>query len=103
MPTKAQLDELKTQCEWKWVDYNGVNGYFVKSKSNKNCLFLPAAGYRHVSSLGLAGSYGSYWSRALNTSSPDYAYCLNFDSGYVRWDYDYCYIGLSVRPVRASQ
>ena len=99
MPTKAEQDELSNNCTWTWTIQNGVNGYKVTSKKNGNSIFLPAAGYRSVSSLDDAGNYGDYWSSSLYTGSPYYAYELYFNSDYVdRNNYDrYC--GLSVRPV----
>ena len=65
MPTKAEQEELLNDCTWTWTTYNGVNGYNVEGP-NGNSLFLPAAGFRDGSSLGSAGSLGSYWS-----STPD--------------------------------
>ena len=47
MPTKDEMDELCTNCDWEWATINGVKGYKVKSKSNDNFIFLPAAGGRH--------------------------------------------------------
>ena len=99
MPTDAELKELKDNCTWTWTTQNGVNGYKVASKTNGNSIFLPAAGYRDVSSLGSAGSYGYYWSSSLNTSNLSYAYYLYFDSGNVGSSSYYRYNGRSVRPV----
>ena len=102
MPTKAEQDELREQCTWTWTTQNGVNGYKVTSKksgyTNKS-IFLPAAGYRYDSSLSGAGSSGYYWSSSLYTVSPDGAYGLSFNSGYVDWYNSYRYVGFTVRPV----
>jgi hypothetical protein len=76
-----------------------VNGYKVTSKKNGNSIFLPAAGCRHDSSLGLAGSYGYYWSSSLYTDYPSYACVLSFYSDDVVWNDYYRYIGFTVRPV----
>lgn len=107
MPTKTEQDELidTNNCTWTWTTQNGVKGYKVTSKKNNNSLFLPAAGYRDVSSLYDAGSYGYYWSSSLYasyTSYTSFACCLNFYSGHVGWNYYNRYDGLSVRPVCAS-
>ena len=40
MPTYAELEELEYKCEWKWGQYNGVNGYVVTG-SNSNSIFIP--------------------------------------------------------------
>ena len=105
MPSKAQQDELRSECKWQWTTRNGVNGYLVTSKRNSASLFLPAAGYRYVWKLYDAGKYGSYWSRTLDVENPGRASKLNLRSGYVdRYNYyDYRYYGLSVRAVRVSQ
>ncbi|MCQ2262595.1 MAG: hypothetical protein MJZ42_05510 [Bacteroidales bacterium] len=102
MPTGVEQAELQNGCEWKWVkDFNGtgVNGMLGTSMANGNIIFLPAAGYRSVSSLLRVGSYGYYWSSSLNESRSDYANYLNFRDGDIsRDDYDR-YYGRSVRAV----
>ena len=98
MPTDEEFTELREQCTWTWTTQNGVNGYKVVGK-NGNFIFLPAAGYVYYSSLGVAGSYGLYWSSSLNTSNPYYAYSVRFYSSYVSRNYGNRYYGQSVRPV----
>ena len=99
MPTKAEQDELRSECTWTRGTLNGVQGYKVTSKSNGNSIFLPAAGCH--SSLGLyaAGSVGYYWSSSLYTSSSYYASNFNFNSGNVGSGGNSRYYGQSVRPV----
>jgi len=99
MPTKAEQDELRTECTWTWTTQNGVNGYKVISKKNGNSIFLPAAGYRSHSSLSRAGSDGNYWSSSLSTGSPNYAWFVFFHSGCVDRHYSSRSSGQSVRPV----
>ena len=100
MPTKAELDELCTNCTWTWTTQNGVKGYKVTSKTNGNSIFLPAAGNRDGANLYDSGSYGYYWSSSLLEG---YSYCacyLYFSSGYDVWYYYHSrYHGFSVRPV----
>ena len=98
MPTKAEQDELRTECSWTWTTLNGINGYNVEG-SNGNSIFLPAAGYRGNSDLNGAGSSGYYWSSSLNTGRSGYAFSLYFHSGLVGWYYNYRCYGLSVRGV----
>ena len=98
MPTKAEQDELRTECTWTWTTLNDVNGYNVEGP-NGNSIFLPAAGYRYSSVLDNAGSSGDYWSSSLSTGSSYYAYDLYFHSGDVYWSYYYRYCGQSVRGV----
>ena len=100
MPTREQMEELVVHCEWEWTQVNGVYGSKVIGP-NGSCIFLPAAGRRHGSSLDLDGSYGYYWSSTPDDYSYDYrAYDLYFSNGheYVNWSYDRC-TGLTVRPL----
>ena len=100
MPTNAEWTELREQCTWTWTSRNGVDGYEVKSKTNGNSIFLPAAGYRSYADLGGAGSNGIYWSSSLDESDPYLARYVLFYSGYVPMKNIECRnCGLSVRPV----
>ena len=102
MPTKAEQDELLTNCTWEWTTMNGVYGCKVTGP-NGNSIFLPAAGDRINTSLLGAGSNGSYWSAAPYSVPPysdsRYAYSLYFYSGYYEWEYCDRYYGHTVRPV----
>lgn len=83
MPTKAEQDELRTNCTWTWTTMNGVNGYRVtsnKSGYTDRSIFLPAAGYCEDSSWRGAGSFGFYWSSSLFTDNPYTAWVINFNS-----------------------
>ena len=99
MPTKAQCDELRTNCSSTWTTQNGVNGWKFTGP-NGGTIFLPAAGNRWDSDLYDAGSYGSYWSSSLGESGPNYAWYLIFDSGGAYTDDNSRYGGYTVRPVR---
>ena len=125
MPTRAMIEELKSQCYWVWTTtYNGksVNGYIVykaKTDADKGAkvtsgsspssdydvatdphLFLPAAGFRQGSELSNEGLNGYYWSRSLDPFDSKNAYNLYFYSGGVL---GYCTssrdCGFAVRPV----
>lgn len=99
MPTDAEWTEIREKCIWIWTNRNGVNGYKVTSKINGNSIFLPAAGGCNGISLYDAGSRGYYWSSSLNTSYPNNAWSIYFNScsqdraNYARYN------GFSVRPV----
>ncbi len=126
MPTKAEQDELRTNCYWEWTDSysgKGVKGYIVykvKSASDKGKvkyggsstatvgsysladphIFLPAAWYRRGSDLSNAGYYGYYWSSSLwDRYGPMDAYYLYIGSGNVDRDINYRYYGQPVRAV----
>ena len=101
MPTKEEQDDLRSNsyCTWIWTTRNGVSGYEVKSKSNGNSIFLPAAGCRYDASLYREGVSGYYWSSSLGTDYSNRACILYFGSGDIDWDYRRFY-GHSVRAVR---
>ena len=66
LPTKAQWDELRAECQWTWTG----SGYKVVGP-NGNSIVLPAT--------GLSGpTYAFYWSSTPSDSEK--AWCLDFDS-----------------------
>lgn len=97
MPTREQVLELKLSCKITWVKINGVYGYKVTSKTNGSSIFLPAAGLleRNYSWDGT----GCYWTRHLDTSSPETAYTLRFHINMFDPDNSWRYCGASVRAV----
>lgn len=102
MPSLGQFEELinSSYTTTTWTTQNGVYGRKITSKKNGNSIFLPAAGYRYISSLNYDGSYGDYWSRSLHSDYPGSAWRLLFYSSYIGTSNDYgrC-SGRSVRPV----
>ena len=100
MPTKEEIRELLDHCTWNWTTQDGKNGYEVKSKTNGNSIFLPAAGYRGGSALYYAGSGGYFWSCLLDAARSYCARNLGFDSGARGWYHNPRFYGFSVRPVR---
>ena len=102
MPTLVEIRELldANNCTWTWTTQDGKNGYEVKSKTNGNSIFLPAAGYRGGSALYYAGSGGYFWSCLLDAARSYCARNLGFDSGARGWYHNPRFYGFSVRPVR---
>lgn len=100
MPTKAEQDELRNNCDWTQISLNGVKGYDVKGP-NGNRIFFPAAGsynYFYSASVSGLGSFGTYWSGSLSEGYPPNAYSLDF--GYVYESYAYGRrVGRTVRAV----
>ena len=95
MPTKAELEELKTKCTWTWTTQGGHNGYKVTGKNGKS-IFLPAAGWRYGASPDYVGEYGYFWSSTPYESGFGNAFYLSSGHG-VGWaSRGY---GWSVRPV----
>lgn len=100
MPTKAEQDELRTQCTWQWTSMNGVKGYKVIGP-NGNFIFLPAAGCCDNGSNDLSDYGGYYRSSTLDDSYSLNAYCLVFNPNGIDWDHISFARrrGLPVRPV----
>ena len=97
MPTKAELNELLTNCTWTWTTQNGVNGYMVTGP-NGNSIFLPAAGTRYGTNLGSSDG-GCYWSSSLNEGNSYGAFHFHFSSGHFTSGYSGRHYGWPVRPV----
>lgn len=100
VPTKEQFAELLNKCTVTWTTHNGVNGRLFTGP-NGNLIFLPAAGCRYGSSLGMVG-YGCYWSSSLRTYGPDGAWSLYFYSDNCSVGYYPRCVGFTVRPVCVS-
>lgn len=99
MPTKGELDELKTKCSWTWEQQNGVDGYKVVGP-NGNSIFLPAARERVYIGFSGQGS-GRYWSSTLcfSYSSSEGGWGLDFKSDGIEPKFFYRYEGHTIRPV----
>ena len=104
MPTKKEMDDINSKCDWTWTTMNGVNGYVVKGKGvyASASIFLPAAGYGRESLLTSVGSYGEYWSSVPYSDGNVYAWYLNLNSSshYTGSYYGYRNYGQSIRPVQ---
>lgn len=105
MPTKRQFEELRKACVWNYTERNGVPGYDVTSTKNSNSIFIPASGYQDNTSINSDGSYGYYWSRSLNTETPNptEAWALFLGPSQCDMNTYRRYIGLCVRPVRVIE
>ncbi len=98
LPTWNEIKEFDDKCIGEWTTLNGHKGYKVTGP-NGNSIFLPAAGYRHGTSLILAGGYGYYWSATPGEENSDGAFDLGFSSGHFGTGWDGRRLGRSVRPV----
>lgn len=102
MPSEAQFRELidSTYTTIEGTTQNGVKGQKITSRTNGKSIFLPAAGNRDTSFIGL-GSWGSYWSRTLYHGNSNIAWNLDINgSRAVMVNLPHRYLGVSVRPVR---
>ena len=102
MPTKAEMEELMTLCEWNSVQKDGVLGVKVTGP-NGNCLFLPAAGHAYGPSIYFIDYGCYYWSSSPYDSSENiFAYFLSYDvytGFYEGMDHSERLYGLPIRPV----
>ena len=97
MPTTAEFNELVNNCEWTWIEYNGVQGQKVTGP-NGNSIFLPAAGYRSNASVGDENVQGRYWAgQWANLNSMASILLFQNDTSFVRPNVRY--LGCTVRPV----
>ena len=103
MGTKAEWEELRKYCTWKWTEQNGIKGYLVTSKIKgftNNSIFLPAAGKRYATSLFDDGSYAGYWTSSLYSGLTYYAESFfGLDEDWFELFYSTRENGMPVRPV----
>ena len=75
MPTSAEMDELRRECNWTWTTENGVKGFRVSGKKEgyeNNSIFLPVNAFNDsvaVATLHQYPEYGVYWSSTLSHES----------------------------------
>ena len=102
MPTKQELSDLNSQCDWTWTTVDGVNGYVVRGRGaySSASIFLPCAGYGDGTSLYHAGSDGYYWSSVPCSGNYYYSWNLHFYSSNRSTYGNYRNNGQSVRPVQ---
>lgn len=125
MPSKAQVEELLSECYWVWTNsYNDsdVSGYVVykpKSLEDKGIkvfegdspslsyslfdahIFIPASGSRVDLSFWLGTC--DFWSLSLNENFSQYAYCIEGSEDGVSVKFDSRYYGKPVRAVISGE
>lgn len=102
MPTLEQMQELLNDANTTRVftTQNGVIGTLITSVRNSNTIFLPAAGGDLGSGLEYTTVTGAYWSRTLDSGSPDKAYGMGLNSSGSGTESTDRYYGMTVRPVK---
>ena len=102
MPTQTELAALLSSCDVVWTTVGGVNGckFTGKGAYASNSVFLPAAGDCSYGDVDDQGYNGYYWSSTPEGSN--FAYYLDFLSGYQNVDDRSRYNGCSVRAVLAE-
>ena len=100
MPTKTELQELKSNCTWSASTVNGVKG-LKATGPNGNSVFFPAAGYWSGDEKLYKSQSGYYLSSSLaNTPCYPFSLWIKFDTVYVSYETstNRC-AGFSIRPV----
>ena len=75
VPTSAEMDELRRECNWTWTTENDVKGFRVSGKKEgyeNNSIFLPVNAFNDsvaVATLHQYPEYGVYWSSTLSHES----------------------------------
>lgn len=96
MPTKTEMNELRTKCDWVWTAVNGIYGYKVFG-GNGNYIFLPAAGFK-LDKLKSKGTRGMYHT-ATQGENKYHAITLDFSSSKRDENNIFRYYGCCVRAV----
>ena len=103
IPTKDELEELRTKCTWTSTTLNGVRGYSVTSKVEgytDRSIFMPATGMRIRQWTENTDTIGRFWGNSIVTGDDYDAVYLdfNFSRGPGRFSIIRC-LGQCVRPV----
>ncbi len=112
MPTLAEMNELKYECDWVSKTYNGVRGYMVVGKNN-NAIFIPysgmwAAGYTELQ----AADDCPLWTSTPSTAYTNKASLLWFTFkssglgvplGYTNDIVADCWTGCNIRAVHVGE
>lgn len=102
MPTGAEMEELKNNCDWYKTIENGIHGYKVASKTNSKYIFLPCAGTIGRNGLSLVGEEGFYWSSSLDQGSngSTYANRITIYPSSVEFNSSRRFSAFTIRPVK---
>ncbi len=100
MPTRTEMDELRTRCTWTADTVGGTAGFRVIGQ-NGNSIFLPVTGYREEGRLTGAETSGFYWTSGL-AAKDSLAYSLYF---YTRPSVESTerFLGKAIRAVRMAE
>jgi len=111
IPTKAEMDELLTECKWEQSTVGTTKGYRVTGP-NGNSIFMPLAGERtDGTNVSLRGERFNYWTANLATASEQIndggcqstilctAWAMQFNGSNISMKPQLRCYGYSVRPV----
>ena len=97
MPDYDDVKELLTHCDWISATLNGTKGYWIKSRENDNCFFLPATGwidgttrnqyltYSYILTSEVKGDYNSNFVEGDNSAKVWRNYNGAWANGEWRW------------------
>ena len=102
MPTRAEFDELLTNCVWSLSFQNDVEWYKVTSKINGNSIILPYSGYGSGNNTERR-TCCCYWSSSLHPKGfgdnrSAWHLCVGFSISYDMISI-YRFYGMPIRPV----
>ena len=100
MPTKAELDQLISECTWTESTQNGIKGYTATSKHTGNSIFFPYSGYfNHDTSATIqgVGTLFYYWSSEGRSNHN--AFDINNRARIVAVEQNTRRVGFPIRPV----
>lgn len=83
LPTHAEMEELVSNCTFKWTTRNGVAGGLFTSKKNgytNKSIFIPAAGDITSSGTRYVGEQGKCWCDEYFENEGNYGYTIYFDN-----------------------
>jgi hypothetical protein len=100
MPTRVEMDELRTQCKWTVDTVCGTQGLRVVGR-NGNSIFLPATGYRESAERVGSETSGFYWTSGL-AANDSLAYSLYFFSR-PSVESTERFLGKAIRAVRSAE
>ena len=105
MPSRSQLDELRSNCTLESETVNDVICAKITSKTNGSSILLPAAGFRYDSKLVYVGQYALIWTSTKYPNNMNgypggaYYYYFNVNSGSMFYNPYERYDALNVRPI----
>ncbi len=104
MPTTNEIKELKEKCSWQSnITIDGVKGSRAIGP-NGNSIFFPYAGFRKNNTITEKDDHSSIWTGDMGVELHSYGY-MDMDiktNGTFQLDGCECYVGQSIRPVKAK-
>ena len=103
-PTEAEFQELIDNCTWTRTEFNGTDGFNIRSNLNGKEIFLPMSGCVSFGQtvIGLGDNsihQGFYMSSSLSREHPDMAMVMKISGVYSGLSASNRCDGLTIRPV----